>query len=139
MEEKQMEHLYREEVAMWRNNLKKTILFIVLLGFLHFMMSACCANYDLKKDQISRLKVEYCSEGVDDYVIVSGIPFHSALVIKKIIISDLETSINIEAKQQMCGSGIGLPFYLKVKIRKDTKFVTLGEDKEIIWERNVEK
>ena len=52
------------------------------------------------------------------------------------------SSVNITAEQQLCGpvsgSGIGLPFYLKIQISKDINTVTLGEEEEVIWERKQE-
>ncbi len=122
-------------VAVFLNNLRKFILLPVLSGYLLLMTSACCTSNDLQKDQIAGMKVELLSEGIDDYIIVSGIPFHSALVIRNIMISDSGSSINIIATQQLCGADIGLPFYLKIKIKKNTKTITLGENKEIIWQR----
>ena len=103
-----------------------------------FFMSAC-SNYELNKAQIPDIKVDFCSDSNNDYIVISGKPFNSALVIKKIIINDIGNSINIEGKQQLCGSEIGLPFYLKIPIRKNINTVTLGPEKEIIWQRDTKK
>lgn len=136
MEERHMEHIPREEVAVYQSK-TKILLFLITAFVLCLFMSACYSSYDLKKAQIPDLKVYLCSEDNNDYIIISGTPYHSALVIKKIIINDHGNSINIEAEQQLCGSGIGLLFYLKIQIRKNISTITLGQENEIIWERGV--
>ncbi len=104
-------------------------------------MSAC-RSHDLTKDQIQEFKVELCAEDSNEYIIVSGIPSNSALIIKRVEITDMGSSVNITAEQQLCGpvsgAGIGLPFYLKIQINKDINTVTLGEKEEVIWERKQE-
>lgn len=137
-EEKRMEHIFQEETAEFQSKIKKIVLLTILQISLCLIMSACCGSYDLKKNQISEMKVEFYTEDANNYIIISGTPFHSALVIKEIIITDLGSSINVKAKQQLCGSGIGLPLYIKIQIRKDINTVTLGENKEVIWKRNTE-
>lgn len=132
-----MEHIFQEETTVFQNKIKKIVLPTILIS-LCLIMSACCGSYDLKKNQISEMKVEFYTEDANNYIIISGTPFHSALVIKEIIITDLGSSINVKAKQQFCGSEIGLPLYIKIQIRKNINAVTLGENKEIIWERNTE-
>ena len=136
MEERHMEHIPREEVAVYQSK-TKILLFLITAFVLCLFMSACYSSYDLKKTQIPDLKVDFCSEDNNDYIIISGTPYHSALVIKKIIINDHGNSINIKAEQQLCGSGIGLLFYLKIQIRKNISTITLGQENEIIWERAV--
>ena len=105
-----MECTCQGEVAVFLNNLRKFILLPVLLGYLLLMTSACCTSYDLQKDQISVMKLELLSECIDDYIIVSGTPFHSALVIRNIIINDSGSSINSIATQQLCGADMDCPF-----------------------------
>ena len=94
---------------------------------------------DIYSRNAKKLLARYkeCCEDNNDYIIISGTPYHSALVIKKIIINDHGNSINIKAEQQLCGSGIGLLFYLKIQIRKNISTITLGQENEIIWERGV--
>lgn len=121
--------------------LGKKILCTILSVFLCIIMSAC-RSHDLTKDQIQEFKVELCAEDSNEYIIVSGIPSNSALIIKRVEITDMGSSVNITAEQQLCGpvsgAGIGLPFYLKIQINKDINTVTLGEKEEVIWERKQE-
>lgn len=134
-----MERIRQEKTAVRRSKIKGIVLSAILPIFCCFTMSACYSSYDLTKDQIQEFKVELCTEDSNEYIIISGVPFHSALVIEKIIVTASDSSsVNVMADLRLCGSeiGIGLPFYLKIQISKDINTVTLGEDKEIIWERN---
>ena len=121
--------------------LRKIALCTILSVFLCIIMSAC-RSHDLTKAQIQKFKVEFCAEDSNEYIIVSGIPSNSALIIKRVEITDMGSSVNITAEQQLCGpvsgSGIGLPFYLKIQISKDINTVTLGKEEEVIWERKQE-
>lgn len=132
-------NIYAEKKPQ-RNRAKsvKVTLLTLFAIFLCLIISAC-RSYDLTKDQIQEFKVEFCNEDNNEYIIISGVPFHSALVIERIIITaSNSSSINVMADMRLCGSeiGIGLPFYLKIQIYKNIDTVTLGKDKEIIWERN---
>lgn len=133
-----MEHIRQKKaVAVCQSKIMKIVSSIIFSMFLCLTISAC-KSYDLTKDQIQEFKVEFCTEGSNEYIIISGVPFHSALVIEKVIITaSSSSSINVMADMRLCGSeiGIGLPFYLKIQIYKNIDTVTLGKDKEIIWER----
>ena len=61
--------------------LRKIALCTILSVFLCIIMSAC-RSHDLTKDQIQKFKVELCAEDSNEYIIVSGIPSNSALIIK---------------------------------------------------------
>ena len=89
-----MEHIPLMEVVVCQSKLKN-LLFLIAGIVVCFFMSAC-SNYDLNKAQIPDIKVDFCSDSNNDYIVISGKPFNSALVIKKIIINDLGNSINIE-------------------------------------------
>ena len=117
------------------NTMRVRILKIGLLSVVMLVMSAC-TNCDLTADQIAGMQVKFVADDADEYLIVSGDSSgNSALVIDEIAIKNDGTSINIIATQKLAGDDHGLPFYLKIKLRKGIDKVTLGKNREVIWQR----
>lgn len=110
----------------------------MILIIFPLLTTSCSCTY-LEKKYVMKLKVNCSNENQSKYITISGISGHSALNITDITISDNTDSINILAKLELCRKKIGLPFYLKIKLRDKVDYISLGKDKDIIWQRSNNK
>lgn len=129
MEGMHMEHTNR----ISQSNSKIAIFLGGAIIFLCFLLG--CSSQNLQKKDIMDYRVQYLQENGGEYIVLSGVPGHSALIISKIIISDYPDSVNINANLEFCRDQAGLLLDLKFKISNRVKYVTLGDLHEIIWQR----
>lgn len=118
------------EVVAFLNNIVK-----ILVGlFCILSLTACGVTY-LRYSDIHKLMVQYEKINNIEYVSMSGIPFHSALTPTRYIVSDNGDFINIKVELKLSHNKIGLPLDIRVAIRDKTKYITFGENGDIIWKR----
>lgn len=117
-----------------QNKLIKKTIIIAILSF-YLCLTACASSY-LKKEDIKDLKVEYDKIDNSEYITIEGIPFHSALTPTQFLISDKGDCIDIKVKLELARNNLGLPFYIKIKLRDKVKYISLGENNDIIWKRH---
>ena len=107
----------------------------ILIGLFCILSLAACGETYLQQSEIQKLIVEYEKINNVEYVFVRGIPFHSVLSPTQYSVSDNEDSINIKVKLELSHKKLGLPLDIRVAIRDKTKYITFGDNGDIIWKR----
>lgn len=120
-----------------RKRTKKTFstsAYILIICMFFLLALPSCGSHRLKVSEIAAMSVKHEIKDGKEYITLSGMPFHSALSITRITLSDCGNSVNLDIDLELCRNNIGLPLYIEFEIRDKTQFVTL-DNRDVIWRR----